>query len=212
MCLYGFVFELSHLAFRRGVGSPLPLHRPSPSPQPSQNRTTPRTAPSPLPFNERSVGFVSALSLENRQHPCLPLKKGEVLLLGQAEPTMVGLFPVRTINEIFRTIPCFALSPLPYERSVCFASALSLEKHYTLASLVKGRWLGGKTQAYILQRFYVIYPTFIITKSVCRQDGGDCSSSAPSMRFSALSHSLFVGRAFVCAYTVLHSHYPTRFS
>ena len=36
VCLYGFAFELSHLAFRRARGLPLPLHRTSPSPQPSQ--------------------------------------------------------------------------------------------------------------------------------------------------------------------------------
>ena len=36
----------------------------------------------------------------------------------------------------------------------------------------------------------MIYPTFIITKSVCRQDGGDCPPSAPSMKFSALSLAL----------------------
>ena len=71
-------------------------------------------SPTLLPFNERSVCFASALSPENCQHPCLlmnalfvlrpaklwefnfghpcpPSKKGEVLLLGQAEPTMVGI-------------------------------------------------------------------------------------------------------------------------
>ncbi len=46
-----------------------------------------------LPFNERSVGFASLQSLWafNFGHPCPPSKKGEVLLLGQAEPTMVGI-------------------------------------------------------------------------------------------------------------------------
>ncbi len=36
-----------------------------------------------------------------------------------------GLLLIRTINEIFRTIPRSALPHLTYERSVCFASALS---------------------------------------------------------------------------------------
>ena len=37
-----------------------------------------------------------------------------------------GLFPIRTINQIFRTIPCFAPTPLPFnKRSVGFAYALS---------------------------------------------------------------------------------------
>ena len=77
----------------------------------------PRKSPSLLPFNERSVGFASALSHENRQHPCLLMnallvshpcetlgvqlrasmpaleKRGEVLLHGQAEPTMVVIAP-----------------------------------------------------------------------------------------------------------------------
>ena len=38
-------------------------------------------------------------------HPCLHSKKGEVLLLGQAEQLWWGLLPICTINEIFRTIP-----------------------------------------------------------------------------------------------------------
>ena len=76
-------------------------------------------APSPP-----SIRF-SALSLENRQHPCHmnallfrilaklwafnfghpcpPSKKGEVLLLGQAEPTMVGIeFDRTSIPLAFR--------------------------------------------------------------------------------------------------------------
>ena len=40
----------------------------------------------------------------------------------------------------------------------------------------------------------------------------DCSPSAPSIRFSALSHPLFVGRASVCACMVSHPHYHSRFS
>ena len=35
----------------------------------------------------------TALSLAPHPYPCLPSKKGEVLLLGQAEPTMVGIAP-----------------------------------------------------------------------------------------------------------------------
>ena len=61
--------------------------------QPFQNRTIPRLALPHLPFNERSVGFASLQSpwAFNFGHPCPPSKKGEVLLLGQAEPTMVGI-------------------------------------------------------------------------------------------------------------------------
>ena len=54
--------------------------------------------------------------------------------------------------------PRLALSPLPLnKRFVSFASALSLEKHYILASLVKGRWIDGKAQTVALLRFYLRY-------------------------------------------------------
>ena len=90
VCLYGFAFKLSHLAFRRARGLPLPLHRTFPFPQPlqkdnnpspritSQNRTIPCFTPSPLPLNERFVGFASMQSLWafNFGHPCPPSKKG----------------------------------------------------------------------------------------------------------------------------------------
>ena len=54
------------------------------------NRTIPCFIPPLLPLYERFVGFAS---LRNFGHPCPPSKKGEVLLLGQAEPTMVGIAP-----------------------------------------------------------------------------------------------------------------------
>ena len=70
-------------------------------------RTIPRKALPHSPY-KRSACFASALSLASH-HPCLPSKKGEVLLLGQAEQLWWGLLPICTINEIFHTIP--RLSP-----------------------------------------------------------------------------------------------------
>ena len=88
----------------------------------------------------------------NFGHPCPPSKNGEVLLLGQAEPTVVGIAP----------------SP----PSIRF-SALSLEnrQHPCLPSK-KGRWLDGKAQTVALLRFNCDTPALFITKPFCRQDGG----------------------------------------
>ena len=91
---------------------------------------------------------------------------------------------------------------MTYERSVCLASALShplfvgewacpsrctepfhphnllkststvSPRTITLASLVKGRWLDGKTQTIALLRFTCNTSAFIFTKLLCRQDGG----------------------------------------
>ena len=83
----------------------------------SQNRTIPRKSPTPLPyerfvgfakcskpptplpFNERSVGFASVQSLWafNFGHPCPSLVKGELLLLSFVQPTIEGL-PHRTLS------------------------------------------------------------------------------------------------------------------
>ena len=74
---------------------PLPLH------QPFQNRTIPRKPPTPLPLNERSVGFASVQSpwahtlrhpcLALHHHPCLPSKKGR-WLDGIAKPLFYIIF------------------------------------------------------------------------------------------------------------------------
>ena len=73
----------------------------SPRPyQPFQNRTIPRKALSPLPLNERFVGFASMQSLWafNFGHPCPSLVKGELLLLSFVQPTIEGL-PHRTLSS-----------------------------------------------------------------------------------------------------------------
>ena len=97
----------------RNLRKSTPRPRPAPLHQPSQNRTIPRLAlnlpplskvrccrpkkfgrlPEGLPHRPslRTNPSKTALSLENRQHPYPPLIKDELLLLGQAEPTMVGI-------------------------------------------------------------------------------------------------------------------------
>nr|DAU53224.1 MAG TPA: hypothetical protein [Caudoviricetes sp.] len=72
---------------------------------------------------------------------------------------------------------------LPSRRRDCFTSALcptpTLPKpHYpllctiTLASLVKGRWIDGTTQALILLLSACDMPTIFMLQTFCRQDGG----------------------------------------
>ena len=46
------------------------------------------------------------------------------------------------------------------------------EKHYILASLVKGRWIDGKAQALILLLSACDMPTIFMLQTFCRQDGG----------------------------------------
>ena len=64
----------------------------------------------------------------------------------------------------------------------------------TLASLVKGRWIDGKEQALILLLSICDTSAFFIHQTFLPSRRRDCSPSAPSIRFSALSLSLFVGR------------------
>ena len=94
------------------------------------------------------------------------------------------------------------------------ALTLTLQKpHYpskiatTLASLVKGRWLDGKTQALILLLSVCDTSAFFIHQIFLPSRRRDCSPSAPSMRFSALS---LKNRHHPCLLmnALLISHYP----
>ena len=67
-----------------------------------------------------------------------------------------GLLPIRTINEIFRTIPITKL-----------------------ASLVKGRWIDGKAQALILLLSVCDTPTFFIYQTFLPSRRRDCHSTNP---------------------------------
>ena len=49
----------------------------------------------------------------------------------------------------------------------------------TLASLVKGRWIGGKAQTLTLLHLLAICSPFLYCKLFCRQDGGIATPTAP---------------------------------
>ena len=108
------------------------------------------------------------------------------------------MLPIRTINEIFRTIPSTKLvslvkgEVLSPERirattggivtpPTFFKTALSLAPHHVLASLVKGRWIDGKAQALILLLSACDMPTIFMLQIFCRQDGGIASSPPPRL-------------------------------
>ncbi len=116
-----------------GIAAPLSL---APH-QPSRTRTIPCFAPTPLPLNERSVGFASALS--PRSSPTLPKPhyptkiattlaspRKRVRFCCSVKPSQLwwGLLPIRTINEIFRTIP----SPRTKLASLVKSEVLSPDK------------------------------------------------------------------------------------
>ena len=66
-------------------------------------------------------------------------------------------------------------------------TALSLAQHHILASLVKGRWIDGKAQTVALLLSACDMPTLFILQTFLPSRRRDCTPSAPSMRFSALS-------------------------
>ena len=115
--------------------------------------------------------------------PCLPSKKVRCCHPKKFGRLPEGLLPIRTINEIFRTIPSTKL-----------------------ASLVKGRWLDGKAQALILLLSVCDTPTFFIYQTFLPSRRRD-SFTPTNLSKTALSHPLFVGRASVFTYTVLHLNY-----
>ncbi len=72
------------------------------------------------------------------------------------------------------TLPC---SPLPLHRLSPFPQPLKKNntpspRTTTLASLVKGRWIGGKAQTLTLLHLLAIRSPFLYCKLFCRQDGG----------------------------------------
>ena len=119
----------------------------------------------------------------NFGHPCPPSKKDEVLLLGQAEPTMVGIEINR--STIFKT------SKHSQSQSLLFPHQPFPKPHYpllhtTLASLVKGRWIDGKAQTLLCCFLLAICPPFLYSKLFCRQDGG-IALHPPTLSKTALS-------------------------
>ena len=130
-------------------------------------------------------------------------------------------------DRLFRTIPCLALPHLPYERSVGFASALSLALHHhpchmnalfvshphypskianALASLVKGRWLDGKPQTVTLLRLLAICLPFLYCILFRRQDGG--IASPPTLNRPSLAKSELLSPSKIRATTLSLSPTP----
>ena len=68
------------------------------------------------------------------------------------------------------------------------------EKHYILASLVKGRWIDGKAQVLILLLSACDMPIIFMLQTFCRQDGG--IASPPPFA----SHQPFQNRTITLAF------------
>ena len=124
----------------------------------------------PLPFNERSVCFASALShslFVERGSVCactvLHLHYHIVFFVGR------GACPSRC------TKPFHPRKPLK-STSIPRPTPTLPKPHYPLpctklASLVKGRWLDGKAQTLTLLHLLTTRLPFLFTKLFCRQDG-----------------------------------------
>ena len=74
------------------------------------------------------------------------------------------------------------------------------EKHYILASLVKGRWIDGKAQVLILLLSACDMPIIFMLQTFCRQDGGIASPPpfAPHQPFQNRTITLAFRSAIVC--------------
>ena len=81
--------------------------------------------------------------------------------------------------------------PKPHHPSPCTT---------TLASLVKGRWIDGKAQTVALLLSACDMPAPFILQTFLPSRRRDCTPSPPSIRFSALSPSLFILQSSVCLY------------
>ena len=91
---------------------------------------------------------------------------------------LLALRPCKAFGRSFQaSLPCL---PLPLHRTSPSPQPLQKDNYplpytNTLASPRKrGGGLTARNKPKFYSVFYGIYPTFIITKSVCRQDGGDC--------------------------------------
>ncbi len=120
-------------AFRRGGARSSRCTEPFRSHNHCKRITTPRPSPTlpkphyPTPHTntlasprKRGGGLQTSERLENSALLCDISNAGIFAIILSARRW--GLIPISTINEIFRTIPQKALSLLPYERSVGFAS------------------------------------------------------------------------------------------
>ena len=138
--------------------------------QPLQNRTVHRKSPSPLP----------PLS---KVRCCRPIKFGrrpEGLSYHHSSPrtnpSKTALSPLAFCRARSSPLPLHRLSPFPQPLK---KNNTPSPRTTTLASLVKGRWIGGKAQTLTLLHLLAICPPFLYCKLFCRQDGGIATPTAP---------------------------------
>ena len=125
-------------------------------------------------------------------HPCATLgvqlrasmpvpSKGEALSPDKIRATTGGIATPSTLPRTNppKTTLSHPLFVMP--TSVC-ADMLSHPHHPSprtkLASLVKGRWIGGKAQTLTLLHLLAICSPFLYCKLFCRQDGGIATPTA----------------------------------
>ena len=119
-----------------------------------------------------------------------------VKMVSGSKAMMLQQRPHHPTATAFPHYPLLCTIFLPYERSVGFASVQSLWAFnfgHPCPSLVKGSWIDGNAQTVALLLSACDMPTLFILQAFLPSRRRDCTPSAPSIRFSALSPSLFVG-------------------
>ena len=171
--------------------------------------------PHPFRFSDTSVNnpsIVGGASRCNRSSPLHKGAKGDSALPTIPKPhypskianTLASLVKGRWIDGKAQTV---ALLRFACDTSAFFIhqtfcrqdggiATSPFAQHHIYASLVKGRWIGGKAQTLTLLHLLAICPPFLYCKLFCRQDGGIATPptmprTTPSK--TVLSHSLFVG-------------------
>ncbi len=124
----------------------------------------PPTSPSPQP-SQKHIN-----RLASHHHPCLPSKKGEVLLLGQAEPTMVGIEINRSI--IFKTSKQSQSLPQLASHHPFQNRTIPRKPPILLPPLSKGGGLTARHKLLLCCICLRYIRLFLFTKLFCRQDGG----------------------------------------
>ena len=190
---------------------PLPLHRTSLSPRPLQKNDNPSLAPTlPKPHypspRTKLASLVKGRWIDGKAQAL-------ILLLSVCDTSAFFIHQIFLPSRRRDCLPFHrtSLSPRPLQKNDNPSLAPTLPKpHYPsprtkLASLVKGRWIDGKTQTVALLRFTCDMPTLFMLQTLLPSRRRDCHSITPSK--TALSHLLFVLQSSVCAYTVLHLNY-----
>ncbi len=115
------------------------------------------------------------------------------------------------------SLPCL---PLPLHRPTPFPQPLQKDntpspRTTTLASLVKGRWIGGKAQTLTLLYLLVICSPFLYCKLFCRQDRGIATPLFLALHQPLQNRTIpltFRNANIYMHDTLSNLHYPIRFS